>query len=365
MYINITDSETADNKGGSGGLVHYLDKENRTDINRQPEYWFNHERSNILSEEVRPAIDHNVAKLSKMDAKFFLVNISPSQKEITYLKAQYGEDGAKAQLKVYATSVMDEYARNFKRPGIESSKDLLWFGKVENYRYYSHKDPEVKQGLKKRGERKEGEQIHLQIGKGRLDISLNMERDKFGEYRFQNYEATLLKNGESRTYIFQADSGITAIEAANLLDGRAIKKSFETADASMAQKWVQLDTQQKDKDGNPKLTEFHETYGYNLKNELLANSVLLGTANLAKDKVNQSLEQGNLVSFTLHQQGTFYLQANPAGREVSFYDKEMKPLTMPQLREINRQQQIKPLHQEVSLLKTNEQQDEKQSMGIR
>jgi hypothetical protein len=199
----------------------------------------------------------------------------------------------------------------------------------------------------------------------RLDISLNMERDKTGQYRFQHYEATLFKNGESRTYTFQADSGITAIEAANLLDGRAVKKTFETADGSMAQKWVQLDRQQKDKDGNPKLMEFHEAYGYHLKNELLANSVLLGTAGLAKDKVIQSLEQGNRVSFTLHQHGTYYLQANPAGREVSFYDKEMKPLTMPQLQEINRQQQIKPLHHEVSLLKTNEQPEEKQAMGIR
>ena len=99
MYINITDSETADNKGGSSGLVHYLDKENRTDITKQPEYWFNQERSNILSDEVRPAIDNNIAKLSKTDAKFFLVNISPSQKEIIYFKEQYGEDGAKAQLK--------------------------------------------------------------------------------------------------------------------------------------------------------------------------------------------------------------------------------------------------------------------------
>src|SRR5476651_2703385 len=154
MYINITDSETADNKGSSGGLVHYLDKENRTDVTKQPEYWFNNERGDILSDEVRPALDNNIAKLSKPDAKFFLVNISPSQKEIAYLKEKYGEDGAKEQLKAYATSVMDEYALNFKRPGIDSNKDLLWFGKLENHRYYSHKDPEVKQSMKKRGERK-------------------------------------------------------------------------------------------------------------------------------------------------------------------------------------------------------------------
>jgi hypothetical protein len=188
MFINITDSETADNKGGSGNLVHYLDKENRTDLAKQPECWFNQDRTNILSDEVRPAIDNNIAKLSKVDAKFFLVNISPSQKEIAYLKEQYGEAGAKAQLKAYAASVMGEYARNFKRPGIESSKDLLWFGKLENYRYYSHKDPEVKQGLKKRGERKEGEQMHLQVIVSRKDITNKIKLSPMNKSKGSNTE---------------------------------------------------------------------------------------------------------------------------------------------------------------------------------
>ncbi|WP_295795936.1 DUF5712 family protein [Mucilaginibacter sp.] len=188
MYINITDSETTDNKGGSSALVHYLDKENRINLAKQQEYWFNQERSNILSDEVRPAIDNNIAKLSKGDAKFFLVNISPSQKEITYLKEKYGEDCAKEQLKAYASSIMDEYARNFKRPGIESGKDLLWFGKLENYRYYSHKDPEVKQGLKKRGDRKEGEQMHVQVIVSRKDITNKIKLSPMNKSKGSNTE---------------------------------------------------------------------------------------------------------------------------------------------------------------------------------
>jgi len=188
MYINITDSETADNKGSSGGLVHYLDKENRTDKEKQPEYWFNHERNNIVSNEVRPAIDYNIAKLSKVDAKFFLVNISPSQKEITFLKEKYGEDGVKEHLKAYAVSIMDEYARNFKRPGIESGKDLLWFGKLEMHRYYSHKDPEVTQGIKKRGERKDGEQMHIQVIVSRKDITNMIKLSPMNKSKGKNTE---------------------------------------------------------------------------------------------------------------------------------------------------------------------------------
>src|SRR5690554_1165751 len=115
MYINIKDSETGNNKGSSGQLVNYLEKEKR-----ENELWFNSLNRDITPQEVRVKIDNNVAKLSRKDAKFFLINISPSEKEIAYLKEQFGEKGAEEQLKKYAVGVMDVYARNFKRPGVES-----------------------------------------------------------------------------------------------------------------------------------------------------------------------------------------------------------------------------------------------------
>ncbi|MBS1504441.1 MAG: molybdopterin-guanine dinucleotide biosynthesis protein MobB [Bacteroidetes bacterium] len=188
MYINITDSETADNKGSSSALVHYLDKEIRLDKEKAPELWFNHEQQNISSFDATQALDNNLAKLMKTDAKFFLINISPSQKEIAFLKEKYGEEGAKEQLKAYAAKIMDEYALNFKRPGIDNGKDLLWFGKLENYRYYGHKDPEVKQGLKKRGDRKPGEQLHIQVIVSRKDITNKIKLSPMNKSRGRNAE---------------------------------------------------------------------------------------------------------------------------------------------------------------------------------
>lgn len=43
MYINITDSETGNNKGSSEQLVNYLEKENRTasEEKTEDELWFN------------------------------------------------------------------------------------------------------------------------------------------------------------------------------------------------------------------------------------------------------------------------------------------------------------------------------------
>ena len=188
MFINITDSKEAANKGSSAGLVHYLEKENRVDNKQQPEYWFNGQQIRIEPYEVMRTIDNNIAKLSKEDAKFFLVNISPSQKEIAFLKEQYGEDGAKEQMKGFAVRVMDAYAQNFKKDGIYSHEDLVWFAKLENHRYYSHKDPEVKQGLKKRGDRKDGEQMHVQVIVSRKDATNKIKLSPMNTSRGKNAE---------------------------------------------------------------------------------------------------------------------------------------------------------------------------------
>jgi len=172
MYINITASETGGNKGSCSALVNYLEKENRmAEKAEEKENWFNGNDNNIRRHTVRMDIDNNVAKLGRDDSKFFLVNISPSQKEIRHLISLYGEEGAKEKLKAFAVSVMDRYAQNFNRPGVGSNRDLLWFGKLENYRYYSYKDKEVKNGRKQRGERKEGEQMHVQVIVSRKDIT--------------------------------------------------------------------------------------------------------------------------------------------------------------------------------------------------
>lgn len=190
MYINITDSETGNNKGSSGQLVNYLEKENHTALENDhaKELWFNTANREIIPQEVRIRVDNNIAKLGRNDAKFFLVNISPSQKEIAYLKERFGDQGAEEKLKQYAALVMDAYARNFKRPSIQDSKDLLWYGKLERYRYYSFRDLEVEQGTVKAGEPKTGEQMHIQIIVSRKDISNKIKLSPMNNSRGSNKE---------------------------------------------------------------------------------------------------------------------------------------------------------------------------------
>lgn len=176
MHVNITKSETSNNKGSSSQLVAYLEKENRiaeaqkNHLN-EPEYWFNHSSATIQPYEVRQGIDNNVAKLSKDDAKFFLVNISPSNKELLFLKERFGEEKTKEYLKAYANAVMDAYAMNFKRNGVNGNQDLIYFGKLEHNRYFTYKDLAVRKGLAKKGDIKPGEQMHVQVIVSRKDAS--------------------------------------------------------------------------------------------------------------------------------------------------------------------------------------------------
>jgi len=188
MYINITDSKTADNKGGSGQLVNYLEKENRIHLSETPERWFNHLGQRHEAFEVRRSIDGNIAKLGKDDAKFFLINISPSQKELRHLEKKYGPDRISEALKDYTLKVMDEYAKNFNRPGIRDGTDLIWFAKLEHHRYYTHNDKEVKNGTAKRGELKQGDQRHIQVIVSRKDVTNSIKLSPMNSSRGRNVE---------------------------------------------------------------------------------------------------------------------------------------------------------------------------------
>ena len=78
--------------------------------------------------------------------------------------------------------------RIFKRNGIKSHEDLVWFSKLENDRYYSYNDPEVKQGLKKPGERKQGEQLHIQVSVSRKDATNTIKLSPMNTSRGRNEE---------------------------------------------------------------------------------------------------------------------------------------------------------------------------------
>lgn len=162
-HINITTSSSGSNAGSSGGLVDYLEKENKLRPEEKAELWFNQQRDDLRAYEVRQGIDGNTAKLKQHEAKFYLVNISPSKQELAHI------DNDPQKLKDYARGVMAEYATNFQK-GL-GPDDVKWYGKVEYNRGYKWTDAEVKQGVQQRGELKPGAQLHVQIIVSRKDMA--------------------------------------------------------------------------------------------------------------------------------------------------------------------------------------------------
>lgn len=161
MNINISRSEKGQNTGSVRDLAYYLEKENQEKASHEKERFFSQDEDGITAEEVIEAIDSNKKGLKHRDGKFYLINISPSWKELEHI----GNDPEK--LKAFTREAMDAYARNFKR-GIRGD-DLLYFAKIEHHRKYKGFDQEVKNGLAKQGELKPGNQTHIHVIVSRKD----------------------------------------------------------------------------------------------------------------------------------------------------------------------------------------------------
>lgn len=103
---------------------------------------------------------------------------------------------------------MDEYAKNFKRPGISSHKDLLWYGKHENFRYYKHTDKEVKDGTRQKDDRKEGKQDHIQIIVSRKDITNRIKLSPQNTTKGKNKEHSAKLGEFNRTAFKQSGESL-------------------------------------------------------------------------------------------------------------------------------------------------------------
>jgi len=227
-HVNITASETGGNTGSCGQLADYLEKENQK-LGKN-ELWFDQGRDDIGPDQVKSGIDTNVAKLKKTEAKFYLINISPSGKELEHI----GNDPEK--LKAFAREVMKEYAENFNK-GL-SDKDIKYYGKIEYNRYYTHEDPEVKQGIRRRGEAKEGNQMHAQLivsrktaDNGRLISPMTNHRgsnsvhsQKFGQFDRMDFTERC-EQAFDRTFSYGRELCETFQYRKAMLNGSAIQRA--------------------------------------------------------------------------------------------------------------------------------------------
>lgn len=173
-----------------------------------------------------------------------------------------------------------------------------------------------------------------EIGNKGFEASLNFRKSESTDmYFFNNYQATLHRsNGEeiNQTFYLNKGKGVTAKEAFNLLDGRAVHKELLNKEGQPYKAWLQLDFENKDKHNNFEVKQYHENYGYDLKAAVAKYAVAeLNDPDKSK-ALMQSLEKGNVQAITIEKDGNsqrMFMEADPQFKKVTLYDGNMKMVT--------------------------------------
>ena len=101
------------NTGSCTGVVTYLQHEDLERIRQgqQAEPFFNQYRDFVSPKEVTYKIDHNRAQLHKTDAKFFVITVSPSEKELAAMGASPEEQARAMKEYIHAHIIVSRKDR--------------------------------------------------------------------------------------------------------------------------------------------------------------------------------------------------------------------------------------------------------------
>lgn len=120
---------TYNNAGSSRKLCNYLEHEDMQRMQQgiYTEGFFNLKEDNIYKSQVVKDIDSNIGQLLKTDAKFYVIHVSPSEKELRAMGNTEQEQG-EAMKRYIREVIIPEYARNFNK-GL-SAEDIKFYGKI-------------------------------------------------------------------------------------------------------------------------------------------------------------------------------------------------------------------------------------------
>ncbi len=167
----------------------------------------------------------------------------------------------------------------------------------------------------------------------KMDYQLNFNRSDKGGVFLNSFDGKLTKNnGEELTHRFAVNqqSSITAKEALNLMEGRAVKTGLadkETGELSPAFVKLKLNEEKTDY-GNFKIEVYNEKYGVDTR-KIVENSPLMFEKDEYKDNTIKALEKGNIVKVKFENEGkTVHGKAvlNPQYKTINLYDSYMNRL---------------------------------------
>ena len=194
-----------------------------------------------------------------------------------------------------------------------------------------------------------------------ISFDLHIGKGEQGGIFLNSYTANLtMKNGEERSQSFkvQKENNITAKEAINLLEGRAVKIEHdrvdkETGELSRTESFIKLKLKdEKTEYGNYKYEWYNKGYGVDVE-DIMNKSNLVFADDTQRERTKKHLEKGNIteVSF-VHDKKEIkgFAVLNPQYKQLNLYDSTMnrlntnKPLQKPELENNQKNEIVKEQH---------------------
>ena len=131
MHIDFAppSNGTYNNSGSCRQLANYMEHEDLERIEKgiYTEGFFNLTDDNIYKSKVIIDIDSNIGQLIKMDAKFYAIHVSPSEKELRAM-GNTEQEQAEAMKRYIREMFIPEYAKNFNKE--LSASNIKFYGKI-------------------------------------------------------------------------------------------------------------------------------------------------------------------------------------------------------------------------------------------
>ncbi len=251
-----------------------------------------------------------------------------------------------------------------KKLSIMNEKNLEYLKDNVKYMGFGDKQNEALEQHLKEGKDSFHLTFNTEVNKKPFEAALQFRKSENSDMYFLNsYNASLQRsNGEKieQTFYLNKGKGVTAKEAYNMLEGRAVYKELSNKAGEPYKAWIQLDFDNKDKNNNYEVKQFHENYGYDLKMALSKYAVSEMDGSEKEKALVQSLQKGNIQSVSIEKDGSnhkIFIEANPQFKSVTLYDGQMKRVQKESL------EQFKSVHQsQITGRKQEQKQDVKKDL---
>lgn len=169
--------------------------------------------------------------------------------------------------------------------------------------------------------------FQMEIEDKKVDYNLHFKKSEVSERYFYNKMDVSVQNSnpeiEGKSHSFYQNQGVTAKEAFNLLEGRAVNKTMQNTDKEQYKAWLQLDLSQKGNNGNFKVNQYHEKYGFDLEAKLREFPIKELGDQTKTEWMMKSLRKGNQYPITMEKNGMdeiMFIEASPKFKSINVFD---------------------------------------------